>query len=51
MIREKVLLFSPQPICEQLSIRYGVPIVPCKTLLFFDEIQSCIPAVSALRFF
>ena len=42
---------SPQPICEQLAIRYGVPIVPGKTLLFFDEIQACIPAISALRFF
>ena len=42
---------SPKPICEQLSIRYGVPIVPGKTLLFFDEIQACIPAISSLRFF
>jgi len=42
---------SPQPICEQLAIKYGTPIVPGKTLLFFDEIQTCIPAISSLRFF
>jgi predicted AAA+ superfamily ATPase len=28
-----------------------VPIQPGKTLLFFDEIQACLPAISALRFF
>ena len=42
---------SPQPIIEQLSVKYGVPIIPGKTLLFFDEIQACIPAISSLRFF
>ena len=42
---------SPQPIIEQLSLKYGVPIIPGKTLLFFDEIQACVPAISALRFF
>ena len=42
---------SPQPICELLSIKYGVPIIPGKTLLFFDEIQACIPAISSLRYF
>jgi predicted AAA+ superfamily ATPase len=42
---------SPQPIIEQLSIKYGVPIIPGKTLLFFDEIQACIPAISSLRYF
>jgi predicted AAA+ superfamily ATPase len=42
---------SPRPICEQLALRYGVPIVPGKTLLFFDEIQACIPAIGSLRFF
>jgi uncharacterized protein len=41
----------PQRICEQLSILYNKPIVAGKTLLFFDEIQSCLPAISALRFF
>ena len=42
---------SPQPICELLAIKYGIPIIPGKTLLFFDEIQSCIPAISSLRYF
>jgi len=42
---------SPQPICELLAIKYGTPIIPGKTLLFFDEIQACIPAISSLRYF
>jgi len=42
---------SPQPICEQLAIKYGTPIIPGQTLLFFDEIQACLPAISSLRFF
>ena len=42
---------SPKELCNNLSIMYNVPIVPGKTLLFFDEIQSCIPAISSLRFF
>jgi predicted AAA+ superfamily ATPase len=41
----------PQRICEQLSILYNTPIIARKTLLFFDEIQTCIPAISSLRFF
>jgi len=42
---------SPQPICELLALKYGTPIIPGQTLLFFDEIQACIPAISSLRFF
>jgi predicted AAA+ superfamily ATPase len=42
---------SPQRICNQLSAIYDVPVIPGKTLLFFDEIQSCLPAISSLRFF
>ncbi len=42
---------NPKELCENLSILYNVPIIPGKTLLFFDEIQSCIPAISSLRFF
>lgn len=42
---------SPIELCDNLSILYNTPIIPGKTLLFFDEIQSCIPAISALRFF
>lgn len=42
---------EPKELCENLSILYNVPIIPGKTLLFFDEIQACIPAISSLRFF
>jgi predicted AAA+ superfamily ATPase len=42
---------NPKELCENLSILYNVPIIPGKTLLFFDEIQACIPAISSLRFF
>jgi predicted AAA+ superfamily ATPase len=42
---------EPKELCENLSILYNIPIIPRKTLLFFDEIQSCIPAISSLRFF
>ena len=42
---------SPQEICEQLSFFYKIPIIPDETLLFFDEIQSCLPALSNLRYF
>jgi len=42
---------NPRELCENLSILYNVPIIPGKTLLFFDEIQACIPAISSLRFF
>jgi predicted AAA+ superfamily ATPase len=42
---------SPFEICENLSAIYNVSIVPGKTLLFFDEIQKCIPAIESLRFF
>jgi predicted AAA+ superfamily ATPase len=42
---------SPQPIVEQLSIKYGIPVIAGKTLLFFDEVQACIPAISSLRYF
>ncbi len=42
---------NPAGLCEKLSAYYGTPIVPGKTLLFFDEIQVCPRALSALRFF
>ncbi len=38
-------------ICEKLSVYYNTPIIAGKTLLFFDEIQQCIPAISAIRYF
>lgn len=42
---------NPADICEQLSLYYSVPIIEGKTLLFFDEIQSCLPAISSIRYF
>ncbi len=36
---------------SQIELLFDTPIVPGKTLLFFDEIQSCPRAISALRFF
>jgi predicted AAA+ superfamily ATPase len=41
----------PHLICEQLSLYYNTPIIAGETLLFFDEIQTCLPAISSLRFF
>jgi len=41
----------PKQICDNLSIQLNKAIVPGKTLLFFDEIQACPRAISALRFF
>lgn len=42
---------NPKNICSNLSLILDTPIIPGKTLLFLDEIQTCIPAISALRFF
>ncbi len=42
---------NPISICENLALYFDTPIIAGKTLLFFDEIQSCIPAISSLRFF
>lgn len=42
---------NPNEICMNLSAYYNVPIIDSKTLIFFDEIQSCPNAISALRFF
>lgn len=38
-------------IISQLSAYYDIPVKPGETLLFFDEIQACESALSALRFF
>jgi predicted AAA+ superfamily ATPase len=38
-------------ICEKLSAYTQVPIIPGKTLLFFDEIQACPRCLQSLRFF
>jgi len=42
---------SPQSLCDNLSIMYNIPVIEGRTLLFFDEIQACLPAISSLRFF
>lgn len=42
---------SPDELCEIIAALYNTPIIPGKTLLFFDEIQACLPAISSLRFF
>jgi uncharacterized protein len=41
----------PSEICEQIAIATQTPIIEGKTLLFLDEIQACIPAISSLRYF
>ncbi|MDO9579084.1 MAG: AAA family ATPase [Bacteroidales bacterium] len=42
---------DPKEICSKLSAIYNLPIQPGKTLVFFDEIQACLPAIASLRFF
>ena len=41
----------PLQLIEQLSYLTDVPILPQKTLLIFDEIQSCPEAISAMKYF
>jgi len=42
---------NPALIMRDLSARFKHPIIPGKTLLFFDEIQACPNALLSLRFF
>ncbi len=42
---------NPTEICNKLSTYYNVPLNDGETLLFLDEIQTCIPAISSLRYF
>ncbi|MDR2683948.1 MAG: ATP-binding protein [Prevotellaceae bacterium] len=42
---------NPKTLCEKISSVKQIPIIPNKTLLFFDEIQACLPAISSLRYF
>ncbi len=42
---------DPVRLCINLSAYYGIPVIDNKTLLFFDEIQSCPKAIQSLRFF
>ncbi len=42
---------NPDDLCRNLSAYYNIPIINGKTLMFFDEIQACLSAISSLRFF
>ena len=42
---------SPAEICKQLSSLFSTEIKAGETLLFLDEIQSCLPAIESLRYF
>jgi predicted AAA+ superfamily ATPase len=42
---------NPVRIYEELSLIYNTPVIAGKTLVFFDEIQACIPAITSLRYF
>ncbi|MDR2475778.1 MAG: AAA family ATPase [Bacteroidales bacterium] len=42
---------NPKLLCENVSAIKQVPIIPGRTLLFIDEIQECLPAISSLRYF
>ena len=42
---------SPKDICNELALYYRTPIIPGETLVFFDEIQAHLPALSKLRYF
>ena len=42
---------DPKRILEQLAFIYGKAIIPCKTLIIFDEIQECPNALNSLKYF
>jgi predicted AAA+ superfamily ATPase len=42
---------TPRYLCERLSGYFTVPVIPGKTLLFFDEVQQCPNCMKSLRFF
>ncbi|MDR2511013.1 MAG: AAA family ATPase, partial [Bacteroidales bacterium] len=42
---------DPYKITAELAAMFNVPIVAGETLLFLDEVQSCIDAIQALRYF
>lgn len=41
----------PERIMQELSLFSGQPIIPGKTLLFFDEVQECPEAIQSMRYF
>ena len=44
-------VLSPDLLCRNLSAYCGKEIIPGRTLLFFDEVQSCPEAILSLRYF
>jgi len=42
---------DPAQICSRLSVYVQTPIIPGETLLFFDEVQSCVDVIKSLRYF
>lgn len=42
---------DPKEICSKLEILLNQRIIPGQTLLFFDEVQNCPRAITALRYF
>ena len=42
---------NPKSLCDKITAIKQIPIIPGRTLLFFDEIQTCLPALSSLRYF
>jgi len=42
---------DPERLCINLSAFFRIPVIEGKTLVFFDEIQSCPKAIQSLRFF
>ncbi len=54
-MKEACLIFEkdliPEKLIRALSLLMKVPIIPGKTLLFFDEVQEAPQAIVALRYF
>lgn len=42
---------DPERIVKEMSVLLGIPIIDNQTLLFFDEIQACERALTALKYF
>jgi predicted AAA+ superfamily ATPase len=49
--KEIFTTYDPTEIVNKISLITGQKIIPEKTLLFLDEIQECIQAITSLRYF
>ena len=49
--KECFAAFDPRSVIENLSAIARTDIIPGRTLLFFDEIQECPAAITAMRYF